>query len=51
MFTYGSDHMPLIRDSALSNVLNFYFSLIYCNRKGKDHIRRNINSKNKNIYA
>ena len=48
--TYGSDNIFLIYDSSLSNVLNFCFYLFCCNQKEKDHIRRKINSKNKNIY-
>ena len=49
--TYGSDNISLLRDSTLSNVLNFHFYLFYCNRKEKYHITRKINRKNKNIYA
>ena len=48
---YGNGHISLLHDSKLSNILNFCFYLFYCNRKEKDHIRKRINSKNKNIYA
>ena len=46
--TYGNEYISLLRDSTLSNELNFRFYLFYCNRKEKDNIRRKINSK-KNI--
>ena len=37
---YENDHISLLRDSTLSNVLNFCFYQFYCNRKEKDHIKR-----------
>ena len=48
--TYGSNHISLLCDSMLSNVPNFCFYLFCCNQKEKDHIRRKINSKNKNMH-
>ena len=39
-----------LHNSTLSNVLKFHFYLFHCNLKEKDHVRRNVNSKNKNIY-
>ena len=44
---YGSDHIFLVRDSTLPNILNFCFYLFHCNRREKGHNRRKINSKNK----
>ena len=37
--TYESNHIYLIHDSTLSNVLDICFYLFYCNLKGKGHIR------------
>ena len=49
--TYETYHMSLLHDSTMSNVLHFcFFMLFYCNLKEKDHIRRIIKSKNRNIY-
>ena len=42
-----TDHISLLRDSTMSNALNFSFYSLYCNLKVKDHIRRIINSKKK----
>ena len=42
---YETDHISLLRDSTVSNALNFCFYLCYCNLKEKDHTRRIINNK------
>ena len=42
---YETDHNSLLRDSTMSNALNFCFYLCYCNLKEKDHTRRIINNK------
>ena len=35
----------------MPSALNFFFFfLFYCNPKEKDHIRRKVNSKKKNVY-
>ena len=47
---YEGDHISLLCDSTMPSALNICFYLFYCNQKEKDHIRRKINSKNKNIY-
>ena len=48
--TYETDHISLLRDSIMSNALNFCFYLCYCNLKEKDHTRRIINKKYIYIY-
>ena len=40
--TYEIDHIYLLRDSTISNALNFCFCVFYCNLKEKGHIKRNI---------
>ena len=45
--TYEMDHMPLLRDSTISSALNF--CVFYRNLKEEDHIKRNINSKKRNV--
>ena len=42
---YETDHISLLRDSTVSNALNFCLYLCYCNLKEKDHARRIINNK------
>ena len=50
-FVYESDHISLLCDYMMPSSLNFlFFYLFYCIGKEKDHIRRKINSKNKNVY-
>ena len=48
--TYEAEHISLLRDSAMSNALNFCFYIFYCNLKEKDHTKRIIDSKKINIY-
>ena len=54
--TYGTDHISLLCDLTTSNALKFCFVfyvlsyVFYCNLKQKDHIRRIINSKKKEIF-
>ena len=46
-----SDQILLLPDSNISKTLNFVFYLFYYKLKGKYHIRRNIDSKKKYLYA
>ena len=48
--TYETDHISFLCDSTMSSAPNFYFYVFYCNLKGKDDVRRNINHKKKEIY-
>ena len=48
--TYEAEHISLLRDSAMSNALNFCFYIFYCNLKEKDHTKRIIDSKTINIF-
>ena len=45
-----NDHISLLRYSTMSSARNFCFYIFYYNPMEKDHIRRKINSKKKNIY-
>ena len=47
----GSNHISLLCDLMLLNVLIFHFYLFYCNQKEKDHIRRKINSNKKKYLS
>ena len=47
--THETDLIYLLRDSTMSNPLNYCFSC-YCDLKDNDHVRRIIISKKKNIY-
>ena len=49
--TYETNYISLLHDSIMSSALNFVSYVFYCNLKEKDHIRRNINIREKNeIY-
>ena len=48
--TYETDCISLLCDSTMSNAPNFCF-YVFFNLKEKDYIRRNINSKKRNIYV
>ena len=47
--TYEIDHIPVLRDSTTSSALCF-LCILYGNLKEKDHIKRNINSKKRDVY-
>ena len=47
--TYETNHISLLRDSTMSDTLNFCFYVFYCNLEEQDHIRRIINRKKRNI--
>ena len=36
--------------TSISSALNLFFYVFYRNLKEKDHIKRNINSKKRNVY-
>ena len=48
---YESDHISLLRDSAMPSALNFVFYLFYSNPKEKHDIGRKINSTKKNVKS
>ena len=46
--TYETDQISLLCDLTMSKVPFFY--VFYCNLKEKGRNKRNINSKNRNVY-
>ena len=49
---YEIDHISLLRDSTMSSAPNFcFFYVFYCNLKEKYHIKRNVDSKKRNVYT
>ena len=50
--TYEIDHIYLLRDSTISSALIFFFFfyVFYRYLKEKDHVKRNIKSKTRNVY-
>ena len=49
--TYETDHISLLCNSTMSSAPNFCFYVFYCNVKGKNQIKRTINSKKKCLYV
>ena len=47
---YEINHTSLLLDSTISSALNFCFYVFYCYLKEKDYVKRNIDSKKRNVY-
>ena len=48
-FTHETDH--ILNDSKMSSALNFCFLCILLSSKEKDHIRRNMHNKEKEMFT